>query len=484
MELVVRGQFTVVKGFDAVAADIIDTASSYMDPGFRYSKAYKKGLWDGKKRLFNRRTGALPTGLVHLVEEAFKQADVDYVVTDERRVPTPTEAGFDLVGTSFAYPYDYQLDACKKAVEAKQGILKMATGAGKTEVACSITQYLGLPTLFIVNSRELMYQAQKRFIKRLGLTDDEVGVAGDGCWSPGTLVTVAICDTLASRIHSEECAELLQGSDVMFIDECHGAAASTFSVVLEACTAYYRFGLSGTPLDRTDGANLRLIAMTGPVVVDIPTKLIVERGVVARANIIFDKITEPVLPKGIPYSSAYKQGVTDNPVLMQKVVAWTEAFFKQGLSVLILCEEIAHGKAIDDKLWTEPTEFIPHQFIHGSDTAEVRQGALDAFAARTLPVLIGSSILDEGIDVQSIDAMILAGSRKSKIRTLQRIGRGLRGEKLIAVEFANFTNKHLMKHSLQRLKDYKAEECFPVINSGPDATLVKKLWEGDGGEHT
>ena len=76
-----------------------------------------------------------------------------------------------------------------------------------------------------------------------------------------------------------------------------------------------------------------------------------------------------------------------------------------------------------------------------------------------------------------IDALILAGSRKSKIKTLQRLGRGLRGDRLLVVEFANFTHKYLLEHAYQRLQDYKDEECFPIHYSIPDLNLVRKLWQ-------
>src|SRR5690606_25588717 len=102
--------------------------------------------------------------------------------------------------------------------------------------------------------------------------------------------------------------------------------------------------------------------------------------------------------------------------------------------------------------------------------------ALKDFGERRLPVLIASRILDEGVDVPTIDALILAGSRKSRIKTMQRLGRGLRGDKLIAVEFANFTNDYLLRHSLQRYEDYKKEDCFFMYQSHPDQELVRRLW--------
>ena len=44
-------------------------------------------------------------------------------------------------------------------------------------------------------------------------------------------------------------------------------------------------------------------------------------------------------------------------------------------------------------------------------------------------------------------------------------GKGKGKDKLQIIDFANFTHKWLLKHSLTRLKMYKAEECF-VISAG------------------
>lgn len=455
----------------------IRDATSYAVEGAEFSKAYRKGMWDGRKHLFKPATGAFPTGLLDIVTHVLDVAQVSYTVKDRRQPPEPQGGSYDLAGVKMEGKYDYQLEAAKAAVEAKQGILRMATNAGKTEVACAITAYLHLPTIFMVTTRELLYQARERFMKRLGATEQEVGLVGDGVWRPGSWVTIATVDTLESRFEKQECQDLLKCCEVLFVDECHHAGSETWYDVCTSCPANYRFGLSGTPMDRTDGANLRLIAALGKIIVDIPNKFLVERGISAKTYIIFSKVTAPVLPKKLAYASAYKQGVVDNPNVMNLVIEWTKAFQAAGLSTLVLCEEIAHGKAIDQALWTATDGvFIPHLFIYGDEKTEARQAALADFRDRKLPVLIASTILDEGVDVPAIDALILAGSRKSRIKTMQRLGRGLRGDKLIAVEFANFTNDHLLRHSLARWEDYKKEDCFPIVQSGPDVALIQKLW--------
>lgn len=359
-------------------------------------------------------------------------------------------------------------------------LLEDYTITHNTEIACAITQYLKLPTIFMVTTRELLYQARDRFMKRLGATEAEVGLVGDGHWEPGSWVTIATVDTVESRFETQACQDLLKNCDVLFVDECHHAGSETWYDVCTSCPANYRYGLSGTPMDRTDGANLRLLAAIGPIIVDIGNKFLVERGISAKTDIIFSRVTAPVLPKRLAYPSAYKQGVVENPHHLALVVDWVKVFMEAGLSTLVLCEEIAHGKSIDKALWTDTGGvFIPHLFIYGDEKTDVRASALKDFADRKLPVLVASTILDEGVDVPAIDALIVAGSRKSRIKTMQRLGRGLRGSKLLCVEFANFTNDHLLRHSLTRLEDYKKEDCFPIYQSPPDLALVQRLWNSD-----
>lgn len=470
-KIVVFGSMSQIKG--SVPLKQLREATSYLEEGHRFSPAFRKKIWDGRRHLMSR-NGVFPTGLLSAVEDVLKEHEVPYTLEDNRVTPEGTGT-FELEGVQFKYPYEYQLSAAQTAVEHKCGILKMATNAGKTEVACSITNYLRQPTLFCVGSRELLFQAQKRFMKRLGVGESEVGIVGDGVWSPGSWVTVATVGTLVSRKSTDECQKLLASVNVLFLDEAHHLGSETWYDVACLCTASYRFGLSGTPLDRTDGADLRLIATTGPVIVNVENKFLVERGISARAQIIWDKVTEPVLPK-MTYAEAYKQGVVENKQLEAKVVEWTKVFYRAGLSTLVLVEQINHGKSLDTALWN-CGDFIPHQFINGEEDTEVRSTALESFADRTLPVLIASTILDEGVDVPTIDALILAGSRKSRIKTMQRLGRGLRGKKLLVVEFANFCNDYLLKHSMERYDDYKEEQCFPIHQSGPDLQLVRKLWE-------
>lgn len=458
----------------------IRKALSFAKPGAEYSEAFQKGYWDGRTHLCTPK-GVFPSGLLPEVLQILRDNHIQAVVEDNWELPPPKGGTFELQGVKMEGKYSYQLEACKAMVANNRGVVSIATNGGKSNISAAVASYYSLQTLFIVTSRELMYQAQRDFQRVLGCTDYEIGAVGDGKWQPGDWITIALMDTLVARLHKKDCKELLASTEVLIVDEAHHAAAETYYTVLEKCPAPYRFGMSGTPLDRTDGADLRLIGNTGRTIVNVTNKELMERHVSAKTAIIWDQVNEPGgLAYGAQYQTAYKKGVVENAQLLEKVVDWTKVFHDAGLSTLILCEELAQGRAIDKALWESTGGmFIPHEFIHGDLGTNIRTSALKDFGDRSLPVLVASRILDEGVDVPTVDALILAGSRKSRIKTMQRLGRGLRGDKLIVVEFDNRTNRHLLTHSLTRLEDYQKEDCLAIHMSPPNKDLVQQLWHTD-----
>ena len=283
--------------------------------------------------------------------------------------------------------------------------------------------------------------------------------AGDGTF--GNLCP----DGLVYNLEVEDTHTYL--ADGVVVHNCHHVGADTWYEVVRRCDAFYRFGLSGTPLKRSDGGDMKLIGATGGVVFQIRNKELIERGISVQPHVTWIRVTQPLLPRGIKYPEAYRLGIVENVWRNTAVARATAERVERGLNVLILVTELKHGRILDEKLWNfTPGSFIPHQFLSGEEASEVRTKAFDEFRAGVLRVLIATSIMNEGIDMPNIDALVLAAGGKSSIRTLQRIGRGLRKggtvDRLEVVDFVDFQNKYLLEHSLQRFGDYKNESCFIV----------------------
>lgn len=247
------------------------------------------------------------------------------------------------------------------------------------------------------------------------------------------------------------------------VHNCHHAASDSWYKVLRACGAFYRFGLSGTPLKRSDGADLRLIGVTGDVIYEIRNKYLIERGISNNVEIQFLKVTEPKgIPKGTPWDDVYKLGIVENTHRHTELCRRVAEFVAQGKQCVMMVKELEHGRQLSAHLDSS----ITHKFINGKESSDVRRNAIKDYVNGDLQVLIVTSILDQGVDIPNIDVLVPAGGGKSSIKTLQRVGRGIRrggsSDCLIVLETADLTHRYLTEHSLQRMKDYKEEECFAI----------------------
>jgi superfamily II DNA or RNA helicase len=445
-------------------------ATSYYQKGYQFTQKYKSGFWDGRIRLFNKVKKTFPAGLVQDVVKVLKDCGVRVQVDDRRKCPPigPIDKNITLHGVSFDYPYDFQLEAMEKMILGQRGVAAMATNSGKSVLAVLIATCLKVPTLFLVPGKELLYQLQKTFARCLNVSIDEIGIIGDGQFKPGDWATIAIVASVHSKLtkNDKRMWDVLNRTDLLFCDEVHRAGSNTWFEVLKSCDAFFRFGLSGTPMMRSDGADLRLIAAMGPVLVEVKNKELIERGISSEVQIQMLPIRKPDIPKGTPYQDAYAAGIVENVYRNRSLCVLVDRFVSQGLKVLMLVRELRHGWAIDKRLWTyKQKSFLTHQFIHGKESTAARQQALKDFDTGDLMVLIATSILDEGVDVPNIDVLVMCGGGKSSIKTLQRVGRGIRRGstgKLIVVDTVDFHNKYLLEHSYQRFSDYKAEDCFDI----------------------
>jgi superfamily II DNA or RNA helicase len=439
-------------------------------PGYYFSPAFKAGRWDGRKHLYHPATASVPSGLVQSVVEALKAHDEDakVQVIDSREEGAPAIAarGFELEGIDFGKGrYDFQMEAAEAMVRLKRCILKAATNSGKSECAAAVAQHLSVPTVFIVPGIDLLRQSHKRFAKRLGLDPSTIGFIGEGRWEVGEWITVASVDTLHSKLskNKEEFLETASKWECMFLDECHSAGSDTHYAVADAIPAYYRYGLSGTPLDRSDGADLRLIAQVGEVGYEVSNKTLIERGISVQPYIEMVKITEPKLPPKTPWATVNKIGIVENEHLNSKVVQKVEEASAQDLRVMVMVDKIKHGKILSEML---DATGVSYKFLSGKESGDTREEFLEKFTNGVIECLVVTTIFDQGMDTPAIDVLIFAGGGKAKIRSLQRIGRGLRSgegkEKLTVVDFAHFSHKYLTKHSLQRLATYKQENCFMI----------------------
>jgi superfamily II DNA or RNA helicase len=255
---------------------------------------------------------------------------------------------------------------------------------------------------------------------------------------------------------AEICRKILQLFEFVIGEEAHEAGGNSYFEILRFCkNARYRLALTATPFMRSDSeANMRLMAAFGHVGIDVSEKLLIDRGILARPifKIVRGLPKPPKLYKSTAWQAAYRIGIVENIERNRKIVQEAARAVAHGLPVMILVQHKAHGKILEDLF---EIAGIEARFIFGEHDNDRRRRALDGLKDGSIKVLIGSTILDVGVDVPAVGMVVLAGGGKAEVALRQRIGRGLRAKKFgpntaFIVDFDDEWNGHLRDHARQR----------------------------------
>ena len=384
-------------------------------------------------------------------------------VLDHRTPPVQRDQEADL-----GWLRDYQLAAIDSVERNSRGILWLPTGAGKTEVAVGLTRAFPVRWGFFTHRTNLMDQSAARY--ELRSPGVRAGRIGEGMWDvpEDAMFTAATFQTVHKMLESgnPKAQEWLQSLQGIIIDECHVVAATTFwNVAMSTPNAYYRIGLSGTPMDRPDQLSILTSAVTGAIIHRIRASKLVELGVLARPRVrmatVVQQSHKPTF-QGV-YGECIVRSNTRNDTLVSLAKRAAKPSF-------IFVKEMAHGKELIKKLGRAG---VNAEFVNGTHSLEYRKSMVKRLVQGHFDVLICSVIFQEGVDVPELRSVIVGSGGKSVIATLQRLGRGMRVERdkdgnVVKSEFevydiADKGNKWLEKHTAERLRAYTSEEFETVV---------------------
>jgi superfamily II DNA or RNA helicase len=268
----------------------------------------------------------------------------------------------------------------------------------------------------------------------------------------------------------EETVALLSTFELLILEEAHEASSDSYYRVTRACTnAHYRLSLTATPFMKdSEQANLQLEACSGPVAIKVSEQMLIQRGILAKPYFKFistgaandglslDNDKREIARKFFkttPYQLAYEIGITGLHARNQAIVDEVKRAAGYGLSSMVLVQHKVHGRRLADLLTQAGVRCA---FIEGEHNQTERQAAIRALKSGQIQCLIGSTILDVGVDVPAVGLVVLAGGGKAEVAIRQRIGRGLREKKdggpnvCFIVDFVDPVNNHLRQHARDR----------------------------------
>jgi superfamily II DNA or RNA helicase len=350
----------------------------------------------------------------------------------------------------------YQSEALNRWLGAnKRGVVVLPTGAGKTVVALEAIRQLGLKTLIVVPTIDLLNQWRE--ILETHLKVSEVGLLGGGSKTVQA-VTVATYDSASLMA-----AKIAEFFGFLVFDEVHHLPSPTYRLAAELFIAPHRLGLSATP-ERYDELHRDLDRLVGPVVYRISPRLLEQEGYLAPFRIetiqvdltseekarydefmaVFRAYTKKLdeIEPGWQFETIVERTIFDHDA--RRALSHLE---KARRIALEASEKINHVEKLlhkykDTKViifcrYTRVVEKVSDIFgipliTHKTKAAE-REAILRAFKEGHYTKIATGHVLDEGVDVPDAAVGIIISGSGSKREFIQRLGRLLRPQKEEAV---------------------------------------------------
>lgn len=356
-----------------------------------------------------------PAGLTGKVTRDAAAHGLTVHVMDVRVRPWAPDLG---VSTDWLRPY--QREAAERALAKTRGILSLPTGSGKTEIAVAMAMLVpDARWLMVTPEKDLMHNAARRFELR---THEKAGRIGDGLWQPEEHFTAATFQTLAMELKagSVRCKRFLEGIAGVVFDEVHTLPADTSYAVAQQIPAYWRIGMSGTPLARGDKKSLFSIAATGSIIMKIEPQFLIDNGWLSTPRIKMIEVRQGGAPGAGTYRDAYTRLIVESSARNRYLSSIAMMAAKPGL---LFVREKKHGFEMVKMLRARG---LRCEFVWGDKSTPERDSAIKKLEWGDLDVIVCSKVFVTGTDIPSLRSIINGMAGKSEIETLQRLGRGMR----------------------------------------------------------
>ena len=460
----------------------LDVELSFKVQGAEHTRAYKLHQWDGVRRIMARDL-TFPYGLLERVQKFYQKYNKSVDIENRRPIKSIAQpiSIYDRLVEMGLTPRQYQLDIANVAKQKDCGIIRAATGAGKTAVAAIITAQFNKSTIIYVIGKDLLHQMHK-FLANVFQT--EIGIVGDGLCEIRDINVVSVW-TVGQALGLKKSEIIMDGSDdekaldvskyvhilnmmksvkLHIFDECHLAACDTIQAISKNINPEYLYGMSASPW-RDDNADLLIESIFGSKIVDISASYLIENNYLVKPMIKFIKPSKKRYPKEATYQTVYKDYIIYNQERNDYITNGCKKLVEQGYPTLVLYSRLSHGKYLYDTI----SKSLPCHLLSGQDSSKVREDTKTKLENGDIKCIVASTIFDIGVDLPSLSGLIIAGAGKSSVRALQRIGRVIRphdyGEykktRAAVIEFYDQA-KFLKAHAEARYAIYSSESGFSV----------------------
>lgn len=408
--------------------------ASYSNSEFYKKQQMRRSTYNEPRVIANSREEngliTIPRGLADDLFEFLEIHNIEYELEDVRILPKSIDVSFNgelRMDQDIAFQMLEKYDC---------GVLSASTGFGKTVIGSRLIARKKVPTLILVNNKELALQWEERlemFLDMPLITNQVtetgrkrkpifVGRLGGGKNRLTGRVDIALMQSMSNKDKSVK--ELIHNYGMVIVDECHRVPSVSYTNVLYATDAKYVYGLTATPI-RSDGHKPIIFMQCGPIRYTVDAKSqAIQRGF---EHIIVPRFT----PIKIPIESSEKDmHITEffkliceseyrNKLIVKDIIK----VVKEGRTPLVLSERTSQLDLLYELLKNEDFDVI---VLKGTLKASERKEAfttLQNINDKPFVLLATGKLIGEGFDFARLDTLFLAQPISFKGKVNQYAGR-------------------------------------------------------------
>ena len=346
----------------------------------------------------------------------------EYVFKNIKDVEADFEQTGNVIYTQYVPLYEYQDKAVEEALAKRNGILVAPCGSGKTQMGLAIARRISKPTLWITHTRDLMVQAEERAKSIFDLPKEAYGEITEGKVNIGTHLTFSTVQTLA-RVNLDN---LKFGC--VIVDECHHAvqsykSTSMFAKVMNQISCRYKFGLTATPY-RGDGLEKGMFALIGDI-----CSIVDEKEVKEKTVPVYEKwYNVPISTNSIECYNG--DGTLDYTKLITGLCNDEERNTYIGRTIVDIegsCLVLSDRLSQLESLMSFVSNFKNCDMVKATNTKKgkkERKEAIEKLKDGMIDCLFATyKLAKEGLDIPSLEHVVMASPIKDKSTVIQTAGR-------------------------------------------------------------
>lgn len=363
------------------------------------------------------------------------------------------------------HPRPYQTEALTNLKKIRdqggnKALMIMASGLGKTYLSAFDVQNfeseLGRPisVLYLAHQGVILEQASRTFRTVFGSKRSYGRFDGDLKESHKDFVFA----TFQSVHNHLDRFESLQFSYII-VDEAHHTSARTRDRVVNHFKPLFLIGLTATP-NRYDGKDIYSY-YDDTLGVNLPLERALSENLLTPVDyrVFTDKSSPEKLAMAIREMDGLKRAdELFRPRSGKEIVQIVKRISRENFETertIVFCNSLAQMDHFAD-LFDESVS------ISGRDSRSSQIKKIDKFADGKYPLLLARDVLNEGIDVPSVNMLVFLRNSESPVVFLQQLGRGLRKaddkKKVIVLDFVcNIERIRYVYSFYSRLDSYRHE---------------------------